>query len=183
VILIKRYPNRKLYDTVSKRYVSLDLIGEMIRQGDDVQVVDNVSGDDVTLVVLAQIIAEQERKQGGFLPLPLLMSWIQVGGDTLAALRRSLASQLDILRQVDDEIERRLDRLVDTGELSLEESERLRRLLLARGESPLEAIHPPDKMLESLRNRFGLPSRADLQALSEQIDALTREVEDLRPAT
>jgi polyhydroxyalkanoate synthesis repressor PhaR len=180
VILIKRYPNRKLYDTTAKRYVSLDIIGDKIQQGEDVQVVNNATGDDVTLMVLAQILAEQERKQGGFLPLPLLTGWIQVGGDTLAALRRSLAAQLDILRQVDEEIERRLERLVARGELAEEEAERLGRLLLAGSDSNLEAIHPPAQMLESIRSRYGLPSRADLQALSEQVDALTREVEDLR---
>jgi hypothetical protein len=43
----------------------------------------------------------------------------------------------------------------------------------------LEAIHPPEQMLESLRRRYGLPSRADLLALSEQIDALTQQVDDL----
>jgi polyhydroxyalkanoate synthesis repressor PhaR len=184
VIVVKRYPNRKLYNTAAKRYVSLDILADLIRQGEDVQVVDNVSGDDVTVLVLAQIIAEQERKQGGFLPLPLLTGWIQAGGETITSLRRSMAAQLDILRQVDEEIERRLARLVSRGEIAEEESQRLGDLLLARGRrSALEAIHPPEQMLESLRRRYGLPSRADLQALSEQIDALAQQVDDLRPST
>jgi polyhydroxyalkanoate synthesis repressor PhaR len=183
VILIKRYSNRKLYDTSAKRYVSLDIIADFIRDGEDIQVVDHATGDDLTLVVLAQIIAEQQRKQGGFLPLSLLTSWIQAGGETLTSLRRAMLSQLDILRQVDDEIERRLDRLVASGELSDEEGQRLRRLLLARGQSALEAIYPPERMLASLRDRYGLPSRADLQTLSEQIDELFKEVDSLRQQT
>jgi polyhydroxyalkanoate synthesis repressor PhaR len=183
VILIKRYSNRKLYDTSAKRYVSLDIIADFIRDGEDIQVVDHATGDDLTLVVLAQIIAEQQRKQGGFLPLSLLTSWIQAGGETLTSLRRAMLSQLDILRQVDDEIERRLDRLVASGELSDEEGQRLRRLLLARGQSALEAIYPPERMLASLRDRYGLPSRADLQTLSEQIDELSEEVDSLRQQT
>jgi polyhydroxyalkanoate synthesis repressor PhaR len=183
VILIKRYSNRKLYDTSAKRYVSLDIIADFIRDGEDIQVVDHATGDDLTLVVLAQIIAEQQRKQGGFLPLSLLTSWIQAGGETLTSLRRAMLSQLDILRQVDDEIERRLDRLVASGELSDEEGQRLRQLLLARGQSALEAIYPPERMLASLRDRYGLPSRADLQTLSEQIDELSEEVDSLRQQT
>jgi polyhydroxyalkanoate synthesis repressor PhaR len=183
VILIKRYSNRKLYDTSAKRYVSLDIIADFIRDGEDIQVVDHATGDDLTLVVLAQIIAEQQRKQGGFLPLSLLTSWIQAGGETLTSLRRAMLSQLDILRQVDDEIERRLDRLVASGELSDEEGQRLRRLLLARGQSALEAIYPPERMLASLRDRYGLPSRTDLQTLSEQIDELSEEVDSLRQQT
>jgi polyhydroxyalkanoate synthesis repressor PhaR len=183
VIVIKRYPNRKLYDTTAKHYVSLDIISDKIREGEDVQVVDNATGDDVTLMVLAQIIAGQERKQGGFLSLSLLTGWIQAGGETITSLRRSMAAQLDILRQVDEEIERRLERLVSRGELTDEEGERLRPLLLARGGSTLEAIHPPEQMLESLRSRYRLPSSRDLQVLSEQIDALSKEVDDLRRRT
>jgi len=183
VIVIKRYSNRKLYDTSAKRYVSLDIIADFIRDGEDIQVVDYASGDDVTLVVLAQIIAEQQRKQGGFLPLSLLTGWVQAGGETLTSLRRAMVAQLDILRQVDEEIERRLDRLVTRGELTGDEGQRLRQLLLVRGQSGLEAIHPPEQMLASLRNRYGLPSRADLQALSEQIDELSEEVDTLRKHT
>jgi len=179
LVVVKRYPNRKLYNTAAKRYVSLDILADLIRQGEDVQVLDHVTGDDVTVLVLAQIIAEQERKQGGFLPLPLLTGWIQAGGETLTSLRRAMAAQFDILRQVDEEIERRLARLVSRGELAEEEGQRLRDLLLARGSSALEAIHPPEQMLESFRSRYGIPSRADLRALSEQIDALTQQLDDL----
>jgi polyhydroxyalkanoate synthesis repressor PhaR len=180
LVVVKRYPNRKLYNTAAKRYVSLDILSELIRQGEDVQVLDHVTGDDVTVPVLAQIIAEQERKQGGFLPLPLLTGWIQAGGETLTSLRRAMAAQFDILRQVDEEIERRLARLVSGGELTEAEGQRLRELLLARGQETLQAIHPPEQMLESFRGRYGIPSRADLQALSGQIDALTQQVDALR---
>lgn len=180
MVLVKRYPNRKLYNTAAKRYVSLDILADLIRQGEDIQVIDHVTGDDVTVLVLAQIIAEQERKQGGFLPLPLLTGWIQAGGETLTSLRRAMAAQFDILRQVDEEIERRLARLVGDGALTEAEGERLRDLLLARGQESLQAIHPPEQMLESFRGRYGIPSRADLQALSEQIDALTQQVDSLR---
>jgi polyhydroxyalkanoate synthesis repressor PhaR len=185
LVIVKRYPNRKLYNTAAKRYVSLDILADLIRQGEDVRVVDHVTGDDVTVLVLAQIIAEQERKQGGFLSLPLLTGWIQAGGETLASLRRAMAAQLaaqfDILRQVDEEIERRLALLVSTGALTEAEGQRLRDLLLAGGQATLEAIHPPERMLASFRSRYGIPSRADLQALSEQIDGLTQQIDALRP--
>lgn len=180
MVVVKRYPNRKLYNTAAKRYVSLDILADLIRQGEDVQVLDHVTGDDVTVLILAQIIADQERKQGGFLPLPLLTGWIQAGGETLASLRRAMAAQFDILRQVDEEIERRLARLVSRGELDEEEGDRLRGLLLARGQVTLDAIHPPEPMLVSFRNRYGIPSQADVRLLSEQIDALAQQVEALR---
>jgi polyhydroxyalkanoate synthesis repressor PhaR len=183
LIVVKRYPNRKLYNTAAKRYVSLDILADLIRDGEDVQVLDHVTGDDVTVLVLAQIIADQERRQGGFLPIPLLTGWIQAGGETLTVLRRGMATQFEFVRQVDEEIERRLARLVSQGELPEEEGQRLRGLLLAEGPASPTGIHPPESMLESLRNRYGIPSRTDVQALSEQLDVLTQQVDALRSQT
>ena len=60
--IIKRYANRKLYDTEHSRYVTLDQISEMIRAGDDVKIVDNKTKEDLTTVTLAQIIFEEEKK-------------------------------------------------------------------------------------------------------------------------
>ena len=60
--LIKRYANRKLYDTESKRYITLEGIAEMIRQQQDVKVIDHETGEDITALTQAQIIFEQERK-------------------------------------------------------------------------------------------------------------------------
>src|SRR3569833_4290351 len=67
--IIKRYANRKLYDTEHSRYVTLDQISEMIRNGDDVKIVDNKTKEDLTTVSLAQIIFEEEKQQRSFLPL------------------------------------------------------------------------------------------------------------------
>jgi len=59
---IKRYANRKLYDTRDSRYVTLDHIAAMVRAGDDVRVVDNTTRGDLTTATLAQIIFEEEKK-------------------------------------------------------------------------------------------------------------------------
>lgn len=59
---IKRYANRKLYDTRDSRYVTLDHIAAMVRAGDDVRVVDNTTRADLTTATLAQIIFEEEKK-------------------------------------------------------------------------------------------------------------------------
>ena len=59
---IKRYANRKLYDTRDSRYVTLDHIAAMVRAGDDIRVVDNTTQADLTTATLAQIIFEEEKK-------------------------------------------------------------------------------------------------------------------------
>jgi polyhydroxyalkanoate synthesis repressor PhaR len=80
--IIKRYANRKLYDMSDSRYVTLDQISEMIRNGEDVKVIDNSTKDDLTSVTLAQILFEEERKRS-FLPLGALRKIIQSGGESL----------------------------------------------------------------------------------------------------
>ena len=59
--IVKRYANRKLYDTERSCYVTLDDISQMIKAGDEVRVIDNKSGEDLTSVTLAQIIFETEK--------------------------------------------------------------------------------------------------------------------------
>jgi polyhydroxyalkanoate synthesis repressor PhaR len=77
--VIKRYSNRKLYDTQESRYVTLDEIEEMIRAGREVQVVDASTGDDLTSVTLTQIILESERNHRANLPSAFLHQLIKHG--------------------------------------------------------------------------------------------------------
>src|SRR5215471_6616813 len=92
--IIKRYANRKLYDTEHSRYVTLDQISEMIRNGDDVKIVDNKTKEDLTTVTLAQIIFEEEKKQRSFLPLGAMRNIIQSGGEWFAEAQRRVSSIL-----------------------------------------------------------------------------------------
>jgi polyhydroxyalkanoate synthesis repressor PhaR len=92
--IIKRYANRKLYDTEHSRYVTLDQISEMIRNGDDVKIVDNKTKEDLTTVTLAQIIFEEEKKQRSFLPLAAMRNIIQSGGEWFAEAQRRVQSIL-----------------------------------------------------------------------------------------
>ena len=101
--IIKRYANRKLYDTQHSRYVTLDQISEMIRAGDDVKIVDNKTKEDLTTVTLAQIIFEEEKKQRSFLPLAAMRNIIQSGGAWFAEAQRRVQSILPGKRKDDEE--------------------------------------------------------------------------------
>jgi polyhydroxyalkanoate synthesis repressor PhaR len=103
--IIKRYANRKLYDTEHSRYVTLDQISEMIRNGDDVKIVDNKTKEDLTTVTLAQIIFEEEKKQRSFLPLNAMRNIIQSGGEWFAEAQRRVQSILPGKRREDGEDE------------------------------------------------------------------------------
>jgi polyhydroxyalkanoate synthesis repressor PhaR len=99
--IIKRYANRKLYDTEHSRYVTLDQISEMIRNGDDVKIVDNKTKEDLTTVTLAQIIFEEEKKQRSFLPLGAMRNIIQSGGEWFAEAQRRVKDILPGKRKED----------------------------------------------------------------------------------
>lgn len=100
--VIKRYSNRKLYDTQSSQYVTLEQIAQMIRAGEEVKVLDNSSKDDLTSVTLAQIIFEEEKRQKSFIPLGAMRQLIQSGGASLQELaQQAQARVLSVFRKGD----------------------------------------------------------------------------------
>lgn len=175
--VIKRYPNRKLYDTEAKQYITLDGIATLVRQGKGVTVVDHATGEDLTALTLTQVISEQEKKRSGFLPQSVLAGLIQAGGDTMGTLRRTLANPLNLARQVDEEIERRVETLVSRGIVAAEEGLRLRGDLLASGYRQPDAPWPDDEELEGLLARHNVPTRQDLQQLLDQLDLLVTKLD------
>lgn len=179
--LIKRYPNRKLYDTGDKKYVTLNGIAQLIRDGHEVQVVDHATGEDLTAVTLTQIIFEQEKRQAGFLPRSVLTGLVQAGGEKLSTLRRALATPLDLFHQVDREIERRVLVLIRRGELDLTEGHRLRDKLLALGREPAETsvMELQEDELQRLLDEHGVPSREELKELEAELGRLAHKLDDV----
>lgn len=81
--VIKRYANRKLYDTARSRYVTLEDLGELIKDGEDIRIIDNTTKEDLTAVTMAQILVEEEKRQKRSRPLPNLRDLIQQSGELL----------------------------------------------------------------------------------------------------
>ena len=92
-VVIKKYANRRLYNTASSTYVTLEHLSEMIREGVDFQVFDAKSGEDITRSVLTQIIVEQEAKGENLLPIDFLKQIIGFYGDSLGGLLPSYLDQ------------------------------------------------------------------------------------------
>ncbi len=174
-VLIKRYANRKLYNTQTSRYITLKGIAELLEQDEEVRVIDNESGEDITSITLSQILVDTERSKGA-VPGTLLSGILQKGGDALySALRRG----------------------VDEAGEGIEEIQRgMRRLI--RGEEGREwiAFTPPDldrmvqKAIERVFKVLDLPRRTDIEALNQRLDrvagaleALDKQPEPLEPPT
>lgn len=139
--LIKRYGggSRKLYDTEESRYVSLDEIAEWIREGQELQVVDSATGEDVTGQTLAQIIYEDHKRGYSFLPSDFLHDVIRRGGRVIAdgveqvqtrvdRLVRASVDKMTPIGGVQEELDLLRDRLVELeqslGELEVQASAR-----------------------------------------------------------
>ena len=103
--LIKKYSNRKLYDTYTRRYITLDDIARLVREGGDVTVVQRDTGEDLTPIILSQIVAREERRGGGN-GHPDATDGIQERGQALLDyLRRTINMPAEI---VTGEVERRV---------------------------------------------------------------------------
>lgn len=178
--VIKRYANRKLYDTAAKQYVSLEGIAERIRAGEDVRVVDHTSGEDLTELTLTQIILEQQKKGGGLLPGVTLARLIRTGSDRLTSIRRTLTAPIDLARHVDVEIARRLQALVADGALAEDEAERLRGLLLEQSLPPAAPPWSLEHEIERALAARGVPTRSQLRKLTRELDALSAQLDKLR---
>jgi polyhydroxyalkanoate synthesis repressor PhaR len=176
--VIKRYPNRKLYDTEAKQYITLDGIAELIREGEEVTIIDHKTNEDLTAVTLTQIIFEQEKKQSGFLPKSVLTGLVRTGGDTVNTLRRGLFAPLGLVKQVDSEIEQRLQVLISKGELAREEGLRLRSKLLSFSNQSDDQSEDNEED-EAIINRQDVPTREEIEHLNQQIKALTKQIDIL----
>lgn len=98
--MIKKYPNRRLYDTSSGRYVNLDDVALLIRQGVDVQVVDARTGEDLTRVVLTQIIVEDVKGQPASLPLDLLRELVIATDRAFSDVRSAAMSPFQMVKNL-----------------------------------------------------------------------------------
>ena len=102
-ITIKKYANRRLYNTSTSKYVTLDDLAQMVKEGTEFQVVDAKSGDNITRSVLTQIIFEEESKGQNLLPVSFLRQLIQFYGDSLQTMVPNyLEASMDAFSQNQD---------------------------------------------------------------------------------
>jgi len=152
-VVIRKYPNRRLYDTASRRYVNLDDLAAMIRKGMAIQVLDVKSGEDLTRVILTQIIVEDAKDQPTGLPLELLRQLIMASDRAgQEFLMWYLKNAFDTYQKVQETVQ---DRLSSVREAALSPLQMVTSFL-----SRPPAAPPPDDEAEQLRRRV-----AELEAL------------------
>ncbi len=178
--LIKRYGNRKLYDTQESRYVTLEAIAAFVKQGEEVQVVDNDSGEDLTAVTFAQIILEEERRKNGLLPLPILRNIIQQGEATLQDLASRVDRGMEAIGSIGEKAGKRVQELVGRG---APQGKALLEDLLASPQRQLEALQKriDERVKKSVERITALPAvQKELARIEKSIARLEERLGRMR---
>jgi len=170
--LIKRYGNRKLYDTQASAYITLDGIAELVRQGKDLRVIDNDTGEDLTAVTFAQIIFEEEKRKTGLLSLPVLRWIIHQGGEALHEIFERVDRGREVLDSARESVEKGVQQLVGRNR--------------GGGKGLLgEFLEAPQKQLDQLQKRIDTQVRESVDrftshpAIQREITRLERSVKRL----
>ena len=178
-VVVKKYANRRLYNTATSSYVTLDDLARMIKEGGDFVAYDAKTGEDLTRSVLTQIIVEQEQKGQNLLPISFLRQLISLYGDSMQFLVPGYLEQAMVaFAQNQEQIRKNLQatfgifpfgQFEEMGKQNMALFERTLRMLAPYG--PEEKPSSPDTG----------PSRASdndprLKRLEAQIDALTRQL-------
>lgn len=188
-IVIKKYANRRLYDTSTSQYVTLDYLRDLVKKGTDFQVVDAKSGDDLTRGVLAQIIFEEESRGANLLPVDFLRQLIGFYGDSLQSVVPGyLQMSMNSFSQQQEEFRDKMTDAMSSPQATmamLEEQTRRNMELFGqtmRMFTPFQAGSmpgagaSPDTATDD-RTPAGKPE--DLSALREELDGLRAKMDEL----
>ena len=179
-VVIKKYANRRLYNTGTSAYVTLEDLADMLKKGEDFVVVDAKTGEDITRSVLTQIIFEQENKGQNLLPITFLRQLIRFYGDSIQNLIPTyLDFSIDSLVRDQEKLRQQmantfgsntsLDALGDQVRRNTEMFEQAMRMFLPFGASE-RPTRPPASDSKSQPATNG----------SEDIDALRRQLDEMQ---
>ena len=174
---IKKYANRRLYNTGTSTYVTLEDLASMVKSGEDFLVYDAKTGDDITRSVLAQIIFEQENKAGqNLLPTTFLRQLIRFYGDSMQmVVPKYLEQSIDTLTREQEKFRKQLtDTFSGTPFAPLEEHVRRNMELFQQTFSMFKPFVPPRM------GATGVPEKAAEVEPEGNIDELRRQMKDMQ---
>ena len=184
-VVIKKYANRRLYNTATSTYVTLDDLSEMVKKGTDFVVYDAKTGEEITRSVLTQIIFEEENKGQNLLPVNFLRQLIRFYGDSMQAFVPGyLEFSLDSLTKEQDKFRQQIMEAWGQDPFKAVEEHTKRNMAMftdaVRMFNPFAAVMPGQKAsAEPGRSAQG-PAQAgrdDLQALKDQLSAMQRKID------
>jgi polyhydroxyalkanoate synthesis repressor PhaR len=178
---IKRYANRKLYDTKTKKYITLDKIAKLLKAGEEISVMDNETGENITAGTVSQILARAKKGQTDNGASNVMIQLLRKGPGTLVDYGKKYISLWDkALTMADEEIDRLVERLVKEKEITPSEGSRLKKDMLSRADDLKKWIaEKTDQRVNEALDLMNLASKEQVSQLTEKIDTLTQKVQKL----
>ena len=167
---IKKYANRRFYDATRSRHVTLGEMHELIREGYELEIADAQTGDDITQLVLTQLILERDPPKLGIFPANVLHDIIRTQKDLLGpVIERFFAQVLGTHKASHDQWSRFLKNTLGMAELPSEPMDWTRQMM--------EAWAPASRAQDAADNESAPSGDPEMKALRDQVAELTRQVE------
>jgi polyhydroxyalkanoate synthesis repressor PhaR len=176
---IKKYANRKLYDTTDKKYISRTRLSELIKQGKDIIIIDNETGEDLTASIVSNLIATTRGKAGVTVSSGVLIQLFRKGGNALTDYaKRYVSFWQRSFTMAEDEIDDMVKKLVTSKEITRSEGTRLKREIMGFTTSLKEWISDAiDKRLKEVLAATNLATKDQVSELNSRIKALEKKLE------
>lgn len=190
--IIKRYSNRRLYDTTSSRTLTQRQLAELIRSGEDIQVIDNVSGRDITAEVLGRIVlAESAFWSDTWNSKDLFTRLIELGGESMSILKNTVLASIGAFEVTKAKAEEIIDELIKKGELNKSDRTQAVMELVEKAENSTTKVYnrvaqEVSKASEEVSRvsdqimKYKVVKREDIQSLEGKVDELTKVVKKLQ---
>jgi polyhydroxyalkanoate synthesis repressor PhaR len=167
-VIIKKYANRRLYNTQSSKYITLDFLAELTRKDIEFQVLDAKTGEDITHSVLTQIIMEEENAGQGMLPVSFLRQIIALYGDQMQGLvPQFLESSMDNFRKNQKQVQDAIESAITSGPFGHIAKQNIEMMRAAR-----------DAFVPNLAGKKEKP-KEDLASLKKQMAELQAKIDQL----
>ena len=178
---IKKYANRKMYDRTDKQYVTMAQLSKLIKSGEEVSIVDNNTGDDLTSSIVSQLIGREKKdKEKGVSPR-VLMQLLRKGGGTLSDYAKKYTSLWqNAFNMAEDEVDKLVNMLVKEKELSRSEGSKLKKEIVGYTDSMKSWISDSiDKRISEVLDVMNLPTKDTLNELAARVDTLAEKIDKL----
>src|ERR1700742_3012511 len=176
-VVIKKYANRRLYNTQTSSYVTLDHLALMVKEGTEFEVQDARTGDDITRSVLTQIIFEEEAKGQNLLPIKFLRQLIRFYGDSLQAFVPGyLDMSMDSFTKNQGAMRGRIAEALGGGNQMIEN---LTRQNLAMFERAMQMFSPFGATMRGGETKAATKPPEDIADLKEEMEAMRRQLAEL----
>jgi len=189
VRIIKRHKNRRLYDTEESRVVTQDYLAELVKAGIDIKVIDNATGEDITLTVLGRVLLSEASSWNEIRESKeLFRKIISLGGDkSMSVLKNTILASIGVIQVTKEKAEKIIDDLIKKGELDRSDRKKAVMELLEKAEKSTSQLKEKvsrgadktSKEFQRIVKSLNVAKQSDLKKLEGKVDRLAKAIKDL----